>query len=528
MDLFFVFAKNVMYLFFFCIFGGGCLSNTWSNSLKTRNVDVAPIDISIAAGGQRGCIDGLPEDIALAVLVEGLLGLDPLGQGCCLLPTSERACILHGSNFLVQATELPVHPGLTLLSRVAPVAGVGAALLAELTGHGVVNPADTLGHRGIDTRCVVLATADTPGNDTSLDVGSWVKLALADKGASTISLAGVLAVNSASADKRIVQLEPLAKSGGPEGGLALVVADNWWVDLLENHLVVSSSSKLVLTPSCGKACLSIEELFWLRKTDGVNMSLKVKVLGCVENGPIVSEVPRVEFRMDIQVLDISVLMGPGLGLVLCVPFSTPDLQLCWFLLELGGTMGSSENDPRGNEGASTLVKVHGLGFASVAWILGHRLLSKNSAHVGPFAKLGLVLVEALDPNSKTVLVPLATLGYVLHNWRRGRGDEVRVKAADIKEPWALAVLGAQDAKAVPDVDEATSVGDDGAVVALVVRDTFVALGSCVVSAILKDVVNIRGCLVCESCSGLVVIRGHIPFFVLHHLNNCLNTIGSSF
>merc|ERR1719350_334977 len=191
-------------------------------------------------------------------------------------------------------------------------------------------------------------------------------------------------------------------------------------------------------------------------------------------------------------------------------------------------MSSSENDPRGNEGASTLVKVHGLGFASVAWILGHRLLSKNSAHVGPFAKLGLVLVEALDPNSKAVLVPLATLGYMLHNWRRGRGDEVRVKAADIKEPWALAVLRAQDTKAVPDVDEATSVGDDGAVVALVVRDTFVALGSCVVSAILKDVVNIRGCLVCEACSGLVVIRGHIPFFVFHHLNNCLNSIGSSF
>merc|ERR1719412_2204379 len=176
-------------------------------------------------------------------------------------------------------------------------------------------------------------------------------------------------------------------------------------------------------------------------------------------------------------------MGPGLGLVLCVPLSAPDLQLGWFLLELGGTMGSSENDPRGNEGASTLVKVHGLGFASVAWILGHRLLSKNSAHVGPFAELGLVLVEALDPNSKTVLVPLATLGYMLHNWRRGRGDEVRVKAADIKDPWALAVLRAQDTKAVPDV--------------------------------------------CEACSGVVVIRGHIPFFVLHHLNNCLNPIGSS-
>merc|ERR1711928_244773 len=152
--------------------------------------------------------------------------LSPLARAAAFfLPVSDPA--LHVSNFLVQAAELSIHPGLALLSGVAPVAGVGAALLAELTGHGVVNPADTLGHGGIDTRCVVLATADTPGNDTSLDVGSWVKLALADKGASTISLPCVLAVNSASADKRIVELEPFAESGGPEGGLALIVADNW-------------------------------------------------------------------------------------------------------------------------------------------------------------------------------------------------------------------------------------------------------------------------------------------------------------
>merc|ERR1711953_1237876 len=109
-----------------------------------------------------------------------------------------------------------------------------------------------------------------------------------------------------------------------------------------------------------------------------------------------------------------------------------------------------------------------------------------------------------------------------------RGDEVMVNAACVSESWALAVLRAQDAKAVPDVDEATSVGDDGAVEALVVRDTFVALCSRVVSAVLKDVVNIRGCLVFEAFSGLVVIRGHIPFLVLHHPNNCLNPIGSSF
>merc|ERR1711978_168234 len=191
-------------------------------------------------------------------------------------------------------------------------------------------------------------------------------------------------------------------------------------------------------------------------------------------------------------------------------------------------MGSSENDPRSNEGASTLVKVHGLGLASVAWILGHRLLSKNSAHVGPFAELGLVLVEALDPNSKTVLVPLATLGHVLHNWRRGRGDEVRVKAADIKESRALAVLRTEDAKAIPDVDEATSICDDGAIVTLVVWDAFIALAFGVVGAVLKDVVNIGCCLVGESSlSLLVVVRGDVSILVLHHLNDRLHSVRSS-
>merc|ERR1712010_133977 len=114
---------------------------------------------------------------------------------------------------------------------------------------------------------------------------------------------------------------------------------------------------------------------------------------------------------------------------------------------------------------------------------------------------------------------------MLHNWRRGRGDEIRVKAADIKEPRALAVLRTQDAKAISDVDEATSICDDGAIVTLVVRDTFIALALCVVCAVLKDVVNIGCCLVSESSlSLLVVVGGDISILVLHHLHNHLDTI----
>merc|ERR1719376_1834983 len=191
------------------------------------------------------------------------------------------------------------------------------------------------------------------------------------------------------------------------------MANNWQVDLLENNLVVSSSSKLVLSPPGGKAALSVEKLFWLRKADSVNVSLKVKVLVDIQNSPVISEVPWVELWVDIQGLDVSVLMRPRLCLVLSVPFSTSDLQLGWFLLELGSTVCSSKDDPRGNEGASTLVEVHGLRFSSISWILSNGLFSKDCTHVRPLSELGLVLVEALDPHSKSVLVPLATLGHML-------------------------------------------------------------------------------------------------------------------
>merc|ERR1719229_2001871 len=306
------------------------------------------------------------------------------------------------------------------------------------------------------------------------------------------------------------------------------LANNWQVDLLENNLVIASSSKLVFSPSCGKAALSVKQLFWLRKTYSINVGLQIKVLGNVQNSPVIGEVPWVELWVDVQGLDVSVLVGPGLCLVLCVPFSTSDLQLGGLLLELGSTVGSSEDNPRGNEGASTLVEVHGLRFSSIARILSNGFFSEDCTHVRPFPKLGLILVEALDPNSESVLVPLATLGHVLHNRRRGRGDEVRVKAADIKEPRTLAVLGAKDAKAIPDVNEATTICDDGAIVALVVGNAFIALALSVVCAVLKDVVNIGCCLVGESSlSLLVVVRSDISILVLHDLNNRLHSVRSS-
>merc|ERR1712088_598181 len=285
-----------------------------------------------------------------------------------------------------------------LLGGVAPVAGEGARLLSELAGHGIVDPADSLRNRGVDSRGVVLATANAPGHDAGLDVGVGVVLAGTDQRAATVSLAGVLPINSSSTDEGVIKLEPLAQPGGPQRHLTLILA---------------GGSKLVLSPPRGETVVSFKLFIRLGKAHGVNVLLELEVLAGVQNSPVVGEVPWIELRVDVEGIDIPVLVGPRLGLVLGVPLSTPDLQLSRSILELGSAVGSGEDDPRGDEGATTLVQVDGLRLTSIAGILGNRLLGKDGAHVRPLSKLGLVLLESLDPHPQAVLVPLSTLGCVL-------------------------------------------------------------------------------------------------------------------
>merc|ERR1719219_700451 len=348
-------------------------------------------------------------------------------------------------------------------------------------------------------------------------------------GTPTISLASVLVVNTTSTDEGIIQLESLAKPGLPQTLLAVIVVYHWQVNLLQNYLVLASSSKLVLTPPSGKAGLCVKDLCRVWKTDCVYVLLQLEGLISIEDSPIIGKISGTELRMDVKSRDVSVLVRSGLCLVLCVPLSTPDLQLLWLLLKLGHTVSSSKDDPGGNQRATTLVQVHCLRFPSIPWVLDHWFLSQDSTHVGPLPKLGLALNEALDPDTQTILMSLATLGDVLHHRLWGRGHKVRVKAADIQEARALAVLGAEDPEPIPDVNEAPAISDDGAIVALVVGDTLIALGLSVVSTVLKHIVH-SGCgLVCQSSlCGLVVIRGHVAIFILDHLDNHLNTIGAIF
>ena len=112
--------------------------------------------------------------------------------------------------------------------------------------------------------------------------------------------------------------------------------------------------------------------------------------------------------------------------------------------------------------------------------------------MGPLPKLRLVIVEALDLHSKSLLIPLATFGHMCHS-RRSWWREVRITAADIKETRALAILWVQNPKVVPYVNEASAICDDGTVVAaLVIWNTFIVL-TLIAGTIFEDFVNIDCC-----------------------------------
>jgi hypothetical protein len=149
--------------------------------------------------------------------------------------------------------------------------------------------------------------------------------------------------------------------------------------------------------------------------------------------------------------------------------------------------------------------------------------------MGPLSKLGLVLLETLDPHSETILVTLTTFGNVLHNRRRWGWDKVCIFAANIKKSGTLAVFWAEDPKTIPDVDQASSVRDNCSVVALVVWHALIALTGRVVGTVLKDVVHLgRGNIAQLLAARLLVVIGggqahlvlnNVIFAVFKHLSS---------
>merc|ERR1712013_255174 len=178
---------------------------------------------------------------------------------CALLETLnlslKNPAILAGTiPLLLQVSNLVIHPVLAHIAGVSIVRIVVSSTCSIMTRHGIVYPAQSLTDRGIHSWGSILTTANTPGNHTSLYVGVRVIFRGAHKGASSISFACVLAIDSSCTDEGIME-----------------------VNLLEDNLVLSCRSKLVLAPPSGKAGGSIKQFLSLRKTDCSNMAGEDKV-----------------------------------------------------------------------------------------------------------------------------------------------------------------------------------------------------------------------------------------------------------
>merc|ERR1712029_1185636 len=301
-----------------------------------------------------------------------------------------------------------------------------------------------------------------------------------------------------------MELVLLSKSGGSELVLTDSMVDHRKINLLENHLVLSCSSKLVLAPSSGETCCSIKDLVSGRKTGRVNMLVKNKFSVGEENSKVILEISSIKLWMNGHVLNISVLMRIGFSLMLGVPFSTSDLQFCWVLSELVDTMSSCQDDSRGNQGTSALVQVDCLWLSSaISGLLLYRLGMEDSTHMRPFSKLRLGLGKSLDSGSKTVEVSSSALGLVFDNWWWWWRNKVRILAADIKEARTLAVFWSQGSESVSDVNKTCSVSDDGSIGTLVVRNTHVPKLFGVVGTVLMD------CIYLNSSFGLTISKGRI-------------------
>merc|ERR1719270_1210611 len=131
-------------------------------------------------------------------------------------------------------------------------------------------------NRRINAWGAIFSTTNTPSYHTSLHIGVRIVLRWTDKWTSSVSLTGVFSVDASSTDERIMKFILLSKPCLSQFILTLIVVDNRKINLLQNNLVLSSRSKLILTPTSSKAGGSIKEFVSLRKAHSVDVAGKNK------------------------------------------------------------------------------------------------------------------------------------------------------------------------------------------------------------------------------------------------------------
>lgn len=210
------------------------------------------------------------------------------------------------------------------------------------------NPVQVVTDSHIDSGHSDLSAADSPRNHTS-QLPNAVLLAHQRTASVTLQenkkfrleqnsspgtclhthLASVLSFLSSCADESRVQFETVSQAGVPQLLLALLVVDDWHVDLLQDVLVLAKVTECVLTPSRGPATGSGKVRVLLRQAGWADVGRLGVVQGFVElqDGNVVvqgtSIVLRVDMHRDYITLDVRI----EFNVVVNVPFSQADTEI---------------------------------------------------------------------------------------------------------------------------------------------------------------------------------------------------------
>lgn len=90
--------------------------------------------------------------------------------------------------------------------------------------------------------------------------------------------------------------------------MTLVMTHHWQINLLQHHLILSSSSELILAPASGETGCAIKHFISSWQTSSVQMLIQNKVLGDEENSEVILQVATIKLWMNGEVLYVSVLM----------------------------------------------------------------------------------------------------------------------------------------------------------------------------------------------------------------------------
>lgn len=188
------------------------------------------------------------------------------------------------------------------------------------------DPREVVLYFDVNTRDAVLAAADPPGDDADQlpDATSF-----ADHRAASVALASVFALFPSGADEAGVKFEVIAKPSLLKLSLALVVAKDRYIHLLKDVLVFAVVAESVFAPAGGPTPGAGEVRVLIRQAGRGDVRADSRRCGPFQpqDGQVVIKSTCVEFRVHVDIEDVSFLIREKFDVVVDIPFTQPNPQV---------------------------------------------------------------------------------------------------------------------------------------------------------------------------------------------------------